>query len=1258
MKTTPLIAAQPGIYIADKLSSFDNTFVVAHYLVLRGILNVEILEDAIMQGMAETDTLQMKFCDLDGEAVQVSEGSSSLPQPKSIDLRHETDPSAVAHKYINENVNVNTRVDGGNVLIQHTILQTGDNEWIWYQRYHHLHVDAYSFTALTRRMCDLYSARMRNTVADPRTFTPIVEAVKEYQAYEKSPKYAKDVAFWKKYCSELPPAHSLKPLPGANPSKNVVRSGVHTMNHDDFAKLCEYGPAADMALGLVALWLMRLCNCDAMSLGFIFMRRLGSAALNTAGPFINVLPMAVSGKSILEISQNIQKSLKLIRRYQKMNSEQIVRDNGRSWDSDPLFGPVINFKAFDYQLDLEGLECDTHHLASGPIRDLEIVIYVDEQQHLTVEYLANADRYSKSSIDTHFQRLDQLLNEIAHGNEESIVLPQELNLINSVNNTTVKGYENKTLVSMIREQNPTAVALRDTLGNNLTYAEMSQRVQRLASGLYTKVGVQKGDIVAVKLPRSLELSLALQAVVSLGAAYLPLDPGYPEERIQMMIEDAKPKLIITVDNIDSLSSEVVQTSEPSPADIAYIIFTSGSTGRPKGVMVSHEAIVNRLCWMQNEYNLSESDVILQKTPSSFDVSVWEFFWPLISGASCLMAPPDAHRDPEQIRQIVLEFGVTTIHFVPSMLSTFLGFSDGVSKSLLRTFCSGEALPVDLAKAWQQQTGVPLYNLYGPTEAAIDVTSYPAFGKAIEDISASVPIGFPVWNTQMYVLDNEMRLLPPGIAGNLYIGGVQLARGYLNREELTSERFIFWEGRRLYCTGDLAKWLDNGALEFLGRNDEQVKIRGQRIELGEIDTCMSSLDGVKQAVTHPQVIGGANSIVDSRQLVGYLVAPSDFDVDKAHAELSKVLPSYMVPVKFVILDSMPLTPTGKLARNKLPAVDSMPRGPGKKPSPGIEQTVARIYESLLGISDVSADDDFFTLGGHSLLAVKLASELRKQLQRPVTIGQVMQSPRVDLLAAQIKSNDDGDNAGFEDVFPLRPTEHGPKLFCIHPASGFAWQFSVLRRYLDPQWSLIGIQSTRPDGAMGSAENLTDVVNTHYKTITDYDPTGPYYLLGYSLGGTLAHSLAAKLKREGKQVNFVGLLDTWPPETQNWDAKRGENVLDQAVVDEMNRERQQFLTINLDDGFSTRMFDAIEANYSTAVRLLVTARSQRYEGNTVLFVAQRTLPPGTDLQEVWRPFTQSLTTVGVDSSHIDIIHPQTFKSLGPKINTMLAKAHDQM
>ncbi|HDE1960653.1 enterobactin non-ribosomal peptide synthetase EntF [Klebsiella quasipneumoniae] len=1287
----PLVAAQPGIWMAERLSTLPGAWSVAHYVELRGALDPALLGKAIVAGLQQADTLSLRFEEQEGEVWQWVAAERTFAEPPIIDLRTTPDPHRAATERMQADLAQDLRVDGGNPLVCHQLLRVGDDRWYWYQRYHHLLVDGFSFPAITRQIAAIYRAWQRGEATPESPFTSFAEVVDEYQRYAGSEAWQRDKAFWQAQRQALPAPASLSaaPLGGRAAGSDIWRMKLE-MNADAFRRLASHVPQcqpADLALALTTLWLGRLCNRMDYAAGFIFMRRMGSAALTSTGPVLNVLPLAVhidAQETLADLAMRLAAQLKKMRRHQRYDAEQIVRDSGKAAGDEPLFGPVLNVKVFDYQLDIDGVEAVTHTLATGPVNDLELALFPDETGGLSLEILANKARYDEAELRRHMARLTALLAQFAAAptlrcGDAEMLSADELTRLTAVNDTAMP-LPATTLSALVADQarkTPDAPALADA-NWQFSYREMRQQVVALAQ-LLRQRGVKPGDSVAVALPRSVFLTLALHGIVEAGAAWLPLDTGYPDDRLRMMLEDARPSLLIAsedqlarfsdIPGLESLCYQqplAVADDAPlalsKPDHTAYIIFTSGSTGRPKGVMVGQTAIVNRLLWMQDRYPLSADDVVAQKTPCSFDVSVWEFWWPFIAGARLVMAEPEAHRDPQAMQQFFAHYGVTTTHFVPSMLAAFVASLDADSvaacRTLRRVFCSGEALPTELCREWERLTGAPLHNLYGPTEAAVDVSWYPACGPELAAVTgSSVPIGWPVWNTGLRILDAAMRPVPPGVAGDLYLTGIQLAQGYLGRPDLTASRFIadpFAPGERMYRTGDVARWLANGAVEYLGRSDDQLKIRGQRIELGEIDRAMSALPDVAQAVSHACVFNQAAATGgDARQLVGYLVSDSGLPLDTAalKARLAEQLPPHMVPVVLMQLADLPLSANGKLDRKALPLPTLGGERSGRPPEPGMETLVAAAFSQLLGCEVNDIDADFFALGGHSLLAMRLAAQLSRQLARQVTPGQVMVASTVGklsvLLAADL-SDEQAQRLGLDALLPLRESD-GPTLFCFHPASGFAWQFSVLARYLSPRWSITGIQSPRPQGPMASAASLDEVCEHHLQTLLAQQPHGPYYLFGYSLGGTLAQGIAARLRQRGEAVAFLGLLDTWPPETQNW-AEKDANGLDPAVLAEIAREREAFLAAQQGQA-SGELFCAIEANYADAVRLLTTAHSAKFDGKATLFVAEKTRQEGMDPQVVWGPWVGELEVFSQNCAHVDIISPQAFEAIGPVVREIL-------
>ena len=566
-------------------------------------------------------------------------------------------------------------------------------------------------------------------------------------------------------------------------------------------------------------------------------------------------------------------------------------------------------------------------------------------------------------------------------NRLPVLEAQERQQVLGAFNATEVAYDLKqTLHGMFERQvarTPDAMAVK-ACDVALTYAELNTQANQLAHHLLA-LGVQPDSRVAICVERGLDMVIGLYAILKAGAAYVPLDPAYPPERLAYMLEDSAPLVVLAQGSTRGLlgALPVIDLEQPSwshqPIDNpqvnavgAYVIYTSGSTGQPKGVINDHAGVVNRLLWMQDAYGLKPHDRVLQNTPFSFDVSVWEFFWPLFTGARLVMARPGGHKDPLYLCEVIAAEQITTLHFVPSMLDVFLAHGDvRQAAGLVRVMCSGEALPGSLVRRFKQQLpGIGLYNLYGPTEAAVDVT---AWNCARPEVADNTPIGKPIANTRMYVLDAQLQPVPLGVVGELFIGGVQVARGYLNRPELTAERFLkdpFSSGR-MYRTGDLGRFLPDGNIEYLGRNDDQVKIRGLRIELGEIQA---------RLLEHPQVHEAAVVARDER-LVAYYTGTRVGDLRE---HLLRHLPEFMVPALFVHLDALPLSPNGKLDRKALPAPDvqALSAHEYEAPEGDTEILLAQLWAELLKVERVGRQDNFFELGGHSLLAVSLIGRLRQ------------------------------------------------------------------------------------------------------------------------------------------------------------------------------------------------------------------------------------------------------------------------------------------
>ncbi|MEU8896517.1 amino acid adenylation domain-containing protein [Nocardia sp. NPDC048505] len=699
-----------------------------------------------------------------------------------------------------------------------------------------------------------------------------------------------------------------------------------------------------------------------------------------------------------------------------------VLDPERTAARHPLFQVMLDFQnTAQTALELGGVTASRLDIDTRTAKfDVQLTVR-ETGTGLAAVFEYATDLFDAETIATFATRLRRILDAVCAAPQRAL---GDLELLSGAERTLVLEIWNDTayavdpaatLVSMFEAQvvrTPQAVAA-GFAGTRLSYAEFASRVHRLAR-LLVSVGVGPDSTVAVALHRSLDLLVAIHAVVAAGGAYVPVDPDHPAERIAHVLDSADPVCVLThsgiglevpadarmwavldLDRLDTADypdtplTDAERLGALRPDHAAYVLFTSGSTGRPKGVTVSHAAIVNRLVWMQQTYGLTPADTVLQKTPVTFDVSVWELFWPLQIGARLELAQPDGHRDPAYLAEIVRAARITVAHFVPAMLAVFVAEpAVALCDSLRLVFASGEALPPGPARAVRELTGARVHNLYGPTEAAVDVTAH----EVRETDAQSVPIGAPVFNTRVYVLDTRLRPVPAGVPGELYLAGAQLARGYAGRPDLTADRFVadpFGTGERLYRTGDLVAWRADGELEYLGRTDFQVKLRGQRLEPGEIEAVLAAVPGVTQVAV------AVATTAQGDQLVAYLTttgAPVD---DAVRAAAARALPSYMVPSVYVVLDEFPLNASGKLDRKALPAPPAE-RTVFRAPVTAAQQAVAAIYAEVLGLPatrPVGLDDDFFALGGNSLTATQVVARAGAALDAQLPVRALFAAPTV-------------------------------------------------------------------------------------------------------------------------------------------------------------------------------------------------------------------------------------------------------------------------
>ncbi|MFD7257551.1 amino acid adenylation domain-containing protein [Streptomyces sp. NPDC059874] len=1285
-----LTAAQAGIWFAQQLDPENPIYNAAEYIDIRGAVDSGVFERALRRLVHESEALRMRVVEDDEGLWQSADPDPewTLEQP---DMRGEADPEAAAERWMRQALAepVDPRRD---LLFRFALLRVDDRRTFWFYRYHHVTVDGFAVALLTRRAAELYTAFAEGREPEPSGFATVADLVASDAAYRASERFTADREFWREKLTGCPEPVSLSAHKPAMPQGLVRRSEFLAKDsleslRDTAREVGVTWPAALMTAA--ALYLQRSTGADEVVLGVPVSCRLGKAARSVPGMVSNVVPLRVpvtQDMSLADLFAQVSAELRATMKHQHYRYEDLVRDRNLLGGGGRLVGPEINIMMFDYGLTFGGLPGVVNNLSIGPSDDLSLIVYErSDGRGLQVDFDANPALYTPEEIAAHQHRFLGFLSRLAAADPQAPVGRIDLadaaehDLVLRRHNDTAHEVPETTLTRLLEDQagqTPDAEALRFE-GSSLTYRELHARADRLAHALRAR-GVGPESTVALAVPRSEELVTGLLAVLKTGAAYVPVDPDYPADRIRHMLDDARPALLLTTaetavrlpsgldapllvldvdDTADLLAAQPAgPVGGPAPAGDhpAYVIYTSGSTGRPKGVPVSHRAIVNRLLWMQHRFGLGADDRVLQKTPSGFDVSVWEFFWPLISGATLVVARPEGHKDPAYLAELIRTERITTAHFVPSMLQVFVQEPAATGCAVLRrVICSGEALPEETQNQFfRVLPRVGLYNLYGPTEAAVDVTAWECVPGA-----GAVPIGRPVWNTRTYVLDAALRPAGPGAAGELYLAGVQLARGYLGRPGLTSERFVADPygppGARMYRTGDLARWSPDGALVYLGRTDDQVKIRGFRIELGEIEAALDRHPGV----AHAAVVVREDTPGDKR-LVAYVVpagaaAPG---ADELRGELAAELPAHMVPAGFVSLPELPLTPNGKLDRKALPAPDLAAAVSGRAPANPREEIVCGLFAEVLGLPRIGMDDNFFNLGGHSLLATRLVSRVRSTFGTELTIRSIFEAPTPALLDARIAEGDRTEDP-LDVVLPLRPHGSRPAVFCVHPAGGLGWCYAGIIKHLGQDTPVYALQARGLDGTGELPATFEEMAADYVEQIRKIQPQGPYHLLGYSSGGIAAHVIASQLEQAGEEVGLLAILDTYPGQTL---AELGEQEILADLLRWVGYDRRYLGKKPLEHGkvieilrklgsslasLEKHHIEAIGRIYANGRNLVHEFVPSRYGGDVTVLVASLDKVDISPTPQTWRPYVAGeITAHHLERNHNDLMKPAALAEIG--------------
>ncbi|WP_346400002.1 amino acid adenylation domain-containing protein, partial [Pseudomonas syringae] len=1046
---------------------------------------------------------------------------------------------------------------------------------------------------------------------------------------------------------------------------------------------------------------------DVVVFGTVMMGRMsGSAGTDRAlGMFINTLPMRIDlgHQGAQDSVQATHAQLSALLEHEHASLALAQRCSGVPGDL-PLFNSLLNYRHSDgdsLSPEASVAWAGIQLLSAEERTNYPLALSVDD---LGEDFVLNAqtvvDIGAQRVCDYMQEALESLVDALEHApssalNTLPILPPDELQKLLVDFNATALDYPlEQTIHELFEaqvERTPQAVAV--VHGDiRLNYRELNNRANQLAHHL-RDIGVKPDSRVAICVERSEAMVVGLLAILKAGGGYVPLDPVYPEDRIAYMLQDSAPAAVLAQNmtlglladvsvpliNLDDAALQAQSVQNPhvpglTPAHLAYVIYTSGSTGLPKGVQVEHRNVVNLVQWGSLLCPATQHGALLHKTSISFDASVWEIFWPLCSGLPLVWARPDGQHDPAYLARLIREQHVSVVQFVPVLLQQFLDLPDSSQcLSLTDIVCGGGELTAALAEQVRQRLPwVRLHNVYGPTETTVDCSSW-TLEPHMPVPAATLPIGRPISNTRLYVLDAHDQPVPRGVIGQLHIGGAGVTRGYLNLPQQHAERFIdspFVDGDRLYRSGDLVRQQADGNLEYWGRNDDQVKIRGFRIELGEIEARLSRHPQVQQAV-----VMAREDVPGDKRLVAYFTADSQVSFDVLREHLLAQLPNYMVPTAYVLLEFLPLTPNGKLDRKALPAPDqsSVISRAYQAPQGATERAIANIWQDLLGIDQVGRHDHFFELGGHSLLAVQMISRLQTVLGKTISLRGLFVEPTVAGFAQTLTPQ--SRTAPRSNLVPVRRDGNQRPLFLVHPAGGEVQYARDLAPWLDADIPVYGLAANGFVAGEKALNTIPDIAAHYLAAIRDVQPQGPYRIAGWSAGGLIAHEMAHQAIAVGETIEFLGVIDskvqTIAPRNliskaqflMNLESvqERMEPALEKSLQtladnDEIEAMFALILSNNLlpalgKDIDSALMRTHLEVAYSIYLAM-DTYVSPRTAVEVSLFIAQD--EPRTDNTLGWRDFHgEHLHVTLVPGGHITMMRAPYVRALGEAISMALKR-----